>query len=123
MTRGSRLETARKAFMSILIVFAAFQQACRDEDYAPSKWTSADIRKVRSQLAKYYASNGRFPTEAEGLRVLGEVPRDSWKHEFIYRFPGKRHPEAYDLFSVGPDRQKDTADDVWGSSKGVRSYY
>ena len=103
----------RTRLMVAVFGFAALQQGCDDGHFAPREWTRADIRKIRAQLEKYHGANGRYPTEAEGLKVLGEVPHDWWKHEFIYRSPGRHHPETYDLLSAGPDFKEGTADDVW----------
>jgi general secretion pathway protein G len=42
------------------------------------------------------------------------VPKDPWQNEYIYRNPGQKNPSGYDLYSAGPDRKADTADDDWG---------
>jgi general secretion pathway protein G len=39
---------------------------------------------------------------------------DPWGHPFVYRVPGHRNPTSYDLFSLGPDCQEGTEDDIWG---------
>ena len=82
------------------------------------------------QLKMYESRNGFFPTSEQGLKALvvqpdteprpsqwmqltEEVPKDPWQNEYIYRCPGVRHPDSYDLFSAGRDRKPDTGDDVW----------
>jgi general secretion pathway protein G len=72
-----------------------------------------DVRYIVDQLERYKANNGHYPTAKEGLRAISRLPQDPWHHDYIYRIPGTRHPDAYDLFSAGPDRKADTADDYW----------
>jgi general secretion pathway protein G len=75
--------------------------------------------------------NGFYPTTEQGLQALvtrpdtdpqptrwyqlfKDVPKDPWQNTYIYRCPGIKHPDSYDLFSAGPDRKPDTSDDDWG---------
>ena len=100
-------------------------------DMAKGARTKADIRTIRTMLMSYSLSNGVYPTTEQGLkalvarpetepappswtRLLDEVPKDAWKMDYVYRCPGTRNPSSFDLFSSGPDRKPDTADDDWG---------
>ena len=91
----------------------------------------ADIQSISTQLKLYEAVNGFAPTTEQGLQALvtqpqsdprptrwyqlfRELPRDPWGNDYIYKSPGLRNPTGYDLYSAGPDRQPDTADDNWG---------
>ena len=74
----------------------------------------ADVRSIVEQLERYKADTGHYPTAGEGLRVIANVPQDPWRKDYVYRIPGTRHPDRYDLFSAGPDRRPDTPDDYWG---------
>jgi hypothetical protein len=76
--------------------------------------TAADIHSLKAQLANYQKHNHVYPTTEQGLQTLGLVPKDPWSSDYVYRYPGKRYPNAYDLFSAGPDRTAETADDEWG---------
>jgi prepilin-type N-terminal cleavage/methylation domain-containing protein len=38
--------------------------------------------------------------------------RDPWGMPYFYQAPTNDHPQVYELFSSGPDRQKDTSDDM-----------
>ena len=38
---------------------------------------------------------------------------DPWGHPYQYRNPGKRHPEGFDVYSLGPDGKDGTADDIY----------
>jgi general secretion pathway protein G len=78
-----------------------------------------DIQGIRTLLLSFNQANGYYPTTEQGLqalvpRFMEEVPKDSWGTPYVYRCPGKRRPNSYDLFSAGPDRMADTADDGWG---------
>jgi len=94
----------------------------------------ARIRAMEAQLANFKTAitafeieSGRFPRTDEGLDSLVEkpndvhewsqqmeyIPKDSWGSEFVYVYPGRRNPSGYDLSSPGPDKQSDTADDIY----------
>ena len=42
-----------------------------------------------------------------------ELPTDPWGNDFMYRFPGDRSKDGFDLFSNGPDGKAGTEDDVY----------
>ena len=92
----------------------------------------ADIQAVNTQLKLYESMNGFVPTTEQGLKALvvqpdtepkpsrwyqlfTEMPKDPWQNDYIYLSPGKKNPDTYDLYSAGPDRKPDTADDNWGN--------
>jgi general secretion pathway protein G len=98
-------------------------------DIAMKTRAQGDIQSVTTQLMIYRAQNGFFPTTEQGLKALTAkpetdprprnwsqlmptVPRDGWDMEYNYVAPGKHNPNSYDLFSSGPDRKPDTADDI-----------
>jgi general secretion pathway protein G len=91
----------------------------------------ADIQAITTQLKLYESMNGFAPTTEQGLQALvtqpstepkpnrwyqlfKEIPKDPWGNNYIYLSPGRRNPTSYDLYSAGPDRKADTADDDWG---------
>ena len=87
---------------------------------------------VRTPLVHYRMDLGDYPSTAEGLNALispsaanadrwkgpyldvtgGKVPLDPWGQPYEYRYPGVKNPGGYDIFSRGPDRIADTADDI-----------
>src|SRR2546423_1313453 len=75
---------------------------------------TADIRTLRSELNHFKLANRVYPSTEQGLRMLASGPEDPWGSAYIYRFPGIRHPDGYDLFSAGGDKMPDTFDDDWG---------
>lgn len=40
------------------------------------------------------------------------LPLDPWNNEYRYVAPGKRNAQKYDVWSLGPDGQDGTADDI-----------
>lgn len=91
----------------------------------------SSIQSIKTQLKLYESLNGFVPTSEQGLRalvsppesdprpnrwtqLLDSVPKDPWGNEYVYLSPGRRNPNGYDLYSAGPDRKADTADDDWG---------
>ena len=88
-----------------------------------------DLIAFQTALGIYELDNGAFPSTAEGLAALvrkpqGEkgwkgpyvdlkaIPLDPWGNAYVYRFPGVKHPNRYDLSSWGPDGKPGTADDI-----------
>ncbi|PYI94065.1 MAG: type II secretion system protein GspG [Verrucomicrobia bacterium] len=91
----------------------------------------SDIQGITSQLRLYESINGFLPTTEQGLQALvtqpsteprptrwyqlfKKVPKDPYGSNYIYLCPGRRNPNGFDLYSAGPDRKPDTADDNWG---------
>jgi general secretion pathway protein G len=91
----------------------------------------AEVTVVGTALELYRAENGAYPSTQQGLAALvtqplipsrtsrwtqrlRDVPKDPWGASYIYRCPGIKHPDKYDLFSVGTDGIADTGDDDWG---------
>jgi len=92
----------------------------------------ADVQAINTQLKLYESMNGFFPTTEQGIQALvtqpstdpkptrwyqlfKEMPKDPWGNDYIYLSPGKKNPDSFDLYSAGPDRKPDTADDNWGN--------
>ncbi|HEY1108603.1 MAG TPA: type II secretion system major pseudopilin GspG [Opitutaceae bacterium] len=99
--------------------------------------TAAQIfvnQSAKTPLMTYRLHTGSFPSTADGLQALitapasasgrwqgpyvEKIPLDPWKEPYQYAFPGKRNPGSYDVWSKGPDKQSDTADDIgnWGEA-------
>lgn len=89
----------------------------------------ADLGAIGTQLAMYEARHLRLPTTEQGLealverpttepvpdrwiQLLEELPKDPWGNPYQFRNPGQRSQRPYELFSMGPDGQADTEDDI-----------
>jgi len=100
-------------------------------EYSRRVRVQGDIQGITTQLKLYESMNGFYPTTDQGLRALtvqpdtdpkpsrwlqlfDKVPKDPWQSDYIYRCPGLKNPSGFDLYSAGPDRVPDTADDDWG---------
>ena len=100
-------------------------------DFGKEVRVKGDIQCLTTALRMYNAQNGFYPTTPQGLKAMvvqptseprprqwrcafddGKVPRDPWDNEYNYACPGKHNPNGFDLFSSGPDRLPNTADDI-----------
>ena len=87
---------------------------------------------LKTPLVRYRIDLGDYPATAEGLAALvaapgnaaekwrgpyldvsgGKLPVDPWGQPYEYRYPGVKNAGGYDLYSKGPDRVAETADDI-----------
>jgi general secretion pathway protein G len=115
----------------VILLGLAISKIGNPTGFAKQTAVRADIQAIGTQLQLYESMNGFYPTTEQGLQALvtqadtdpkptrwyqlfKQVPKDPWGNNYIYRCPGTKHPESYDLLSAGPDRKPDTADDDWG---------
>ena len=124
--------------IAILGVLAAFVVPSFMRSAEDAKVDAAAIQISRSgpiavSLNMFRLHVGRYPTTEEGLRALWEKPdtldetdkwvgpyiedvnslKDPWgKNEYQYRSPGEYSVDSYDLWSMGPDKEDGTDDDV-----------
>jgi len=136
-----RLKTKQEGFtlleimivVSIIVILLglAISKIGNPTGFAKQTAVRADVQAIGTQLQLYESMNGFYPTTEQGLQALvtqpqndprparwyqlfKQIPKDPWGNDYIYRCPGTKHPDSYDLFSAGPDRKSDTADDDWG---------
>jgi general secretion pathway protein G len=99
-------------------------------DTAHDTTVQGDLQKIKLALTAYESSAGRAPTTDQGLDALvnkptkppipdkwhpylDEVPQDPWKQPYHYKYPAsKSKKDSYDIWSVGPDGQDNTPDDI-----------
>ncbi|SRR6266513_730576 len=115
----------------VILLGLAISKIGNPTGWAKSVGVKADIQSIGTQLMQYEAMNGFYPSSEQGLQALvtqpqseprpnrwypffKDLPKDPWQSPYVYRCPGIKHPDKYDLYSAGPDRQPDTADDDWG---------
>lgn len=90
---------------------------------AKSATAKTQIEMLASALDAYRLDTGRYPTTAQGLQALVEMPQvdppsnwrgpylrkavppDPWGRPYIYISPGEVNPTGFDLFSYGADGQ------------------
>jgi general secretion pathway protein G len=115
-----------------LLMGAAIYKLAGNVEVSRHVRVQGDIQAFNTQLKLYQSLNGFFPTTDQGLQALvtppvtdpkptrwtqlmnDPLPKDPWGTPYIYLCPGKKNPNSYDLYSAGPDRTPDTADDDWG---------
>lgn len=98
-------------------------------DSAKIQKAQNDVLAFKEMLAAYELDNQVLPTTDQGIKALWARPTaepipprwrayldhevlDPWGHSYQYRNPGKHNPNKYDVFSLGPDGQPDTDDDI-----------
>jgi general secretion pathway protein G len=90
----------------------------------------ADIKAWETNLIRYQTQNMTLPTQQQGLESMVNKPtadpqpkfwrplakpellRDPWGHPYQFRNPGVHNQQGYDIFSLGPDGQEGTPDDI-----------
>ena len=114
-----------------LLMGAAIFKMKGSVEYSRHVKVAGDIQGISTQLKLYESMNGFYPTTEQGLQALvvqpdtdpkptrwyqlfSEQPKDAWQSDYVYRCPGVKNPNGYDLYSAGPDKKPDTADDDWG---------
>lgn len=96
-------------------------------DEAKKVAAAAGINRLKTSLTMYEMATKSAPTTEQGLKALVTQPEgvrnwsqkadisdleDPWGREFMYTFPGVHNPKSYDIFSGGPDKLPNTADDI-----------
>lgn len=136
-----RTRTRRHAFtlielllvMVIIAVLAAVvlpKLTGRSEDARISA-AKSQIAIFSNALSTYEIDNGSYPSTAQGLDALRNKPSgtpepkgwkrpylekdagvDPWGNEWVYRQPGTKNADGYDVLSAGPDGREGTEDDI-----------
>jgi general secretion pathway protein G len=84
------------------------------------EWQTAelDLKGFAGALELFRRLNARYPSTYEGLKALcearfleGPEKPDPWGHRYVYISPGVRHPQSYDLASLGADGKPGGEDD------------
>ncbi len=116
----------------VIILGVAVSKLGNTTGVAKDMRVRADIQAISTQLKLYESVNGFLPTTEQGLKALvtppesdpkptrwyqlfKELPQDPWSNNYLYLSPGRKNPTGYDLYSAGPDRKPDTADDNLGN--------
>lgn len=74
-----------------------------------------DIRKYPTKLEDLIekpsdsAAAGRWPGKYMQIQAM---PVDPWDNPYKYAAPGKKNADSFDVWSVGPDGQDGTEDDI-----------
>lgn len=102
-------------------------------DEARIEAARADVKVFSDALDQYQMHVGAFPAQEEGLNALvtapatlkdptkwkgpyikvTSVPKDPWGNDYVYKNPSDRGLKWPDVYSLGPDGQAGTEDDVY----------
>lgn len=98
-----------------------------------AKITTARIGLLEGKIQEFYLDCGFFPSTEPGLESLRVAPSvgrqckdyrtggyvskesellDGWEQPFEYVYPGQNNPGKFDIWSIGPDGQSGTDDDI-----------
>ena len=99
------------------------------QEDANKQAAAIDIKAIETAMKMYKLKNNVYPSTEQGLEALvsqtdiepiprsfpseGFLPRlplDPWKNEYLLVSPGDNG--TYDIFSMGPDMQAETEDDI-----------
>lgn len=100
-----------------------------NKEKADRQKAMSDIVTLENALDMYRLDNGRYPTTEQGVKALVTVPKidpipknyrsdgyirrlpkDPWGNDYQLRYPGEYG--AIDIFSMGPDGETGTDDDI-----------
>ncbi len=138
--RRPRARRAGFTLMEVLLVLAilvilgslAGGMYLRVQNRANMSAAQAQIGLFKQPLNMFRLSTNQFPTTAQGLDALincppdlpnpnkwdgpyldkPTVPLDPWEQPYQYASPGRVNPDTYDVWSLGPDGQDGTQDDI-----------
>lgn len=134
-----KIRTAQKGFtiLEVMIVIAILGMMASlvvgnlmdSADEAKIQSTAIEIKNLESILDLYKLKAGQYPTTEQGLEALvsapeiepvprnypqngflDELPQDKWGNDYQLINPGEMG--KFDLFSVGPDGEAGTEDDI-----------
>jgi general secretion pathway protein G len=85
------------------------------------------LDRIQTGLEAYHDDTRGYPNTATGLDALlrrplhaanwqgpylDKIPKDPWRHDYIYVCPGIHNPSSFDLSSMGPDGKLGDDDDI-----------
>lgn len=88
----------------------------------------AQMNTIKTAILQYRTHNRTMPGELEFLvkpppnaRIKRQYIDESgiidpWGEKYQLRNPGKKNPQGFDIFSMGPDKKEGTDDDIYSSN-------
>lgn len=83
-------------------------------DKAKVRIAGKDIHMLSSAVDSFYLDKGQYPVSLQALvdaKFIAKVSKDPWRKDFVYYTPAQ-DGKPYALFSMGPDGQAGTPDDI-----------
>jgi general secretion pathway protein G len=126
--------------LAILGLLVGLAVSNLDTIFGGAQTKTAEIfvsESIKLPLTSYRIHMGDYPSTAEGLQALiappanradqwhgpyladAKIPLDPWGDAYVYRYPGTKNKNSYDVFSKGPDKTEGTKDDIgnWSEEK------
>jgi general secretion pathway protein G len=149
MTRGRRAVRSGFTLIEVMIVLAIVLALAglvgvvlfQRQDQAKVDLTKYDLQAIKKAMDFFRFDFGRYPTDEEGVAVLWDrellgaevdaakyteylaepLAEDRWGNEWGYRAESETREGMYDLWSIGPDGEEGTEDDIslWASVEDV----
>jgi general secretion pathway protein G len=136
--RAARLRRSRRGFtlvelLLVLVILGILASLVLPKftgrtEQARVTAAQTQISTFGTALDAFEVDTGSYPRGQDGLNQLvaapadvpnwrgpylkSDIPADPWGRPYIYEFPGRLNPAGYDLRSMGPDGQPNTADDI-----------
>ncbi|MBN2024883.1 MAG: type II secretion system major pseudopilin GspG [Pirellulales bacterium] len=125
--------------LAILVIIASFAVIALGpmQRSAYTRAALAQVKAFKSPLQAYRLDMKDFPSTAQGLEALRNVPNDApnpdkwagpyldspvpldpWDQPYQYEYPGKHGQDLPDIWSFGADGIDGTADDVGNWAEG-----
>jgi general secretion pathway protein G len=120
--------------MVIIVILASFAVVGlgNARDKARKNQAKAQVEIFRSAIESYCNDINDYPSTQSGLESLRycpsdipnpakwgprpyldrELPPDPWDQPYQYCCPGRINGDSFDVWSLGPDRQDNTQDDI-----------
>ncbi len=116
--------------LAILVILGTFAVTNFSKVFAGAKIKAAQsqLNEFKTPLSIYQMDIGTYPDNNTGLQALraapadladgskwggpylsSEIPKDPWENDYQYE---QLSPDAYKVFSAGPDGQAGTEDDI-----------
>jgi general secretion pathway protein G len=76
------------------------------------------ISGIVNAVRAYEVDTMKLPTTGQGIQMLVEkgklnkMPEDPWGKPYIYRRPGAKSKDGFEVYSAGEDGIPDNADDI-----------
>jgi len=111
-------------------------------DEAKLQTAKTQVQSIIGALNQYKLKCNLYPTTEQGLLALIEppgsgktckrypeggfldgktVPIDPWDNEYQFTSPGTNNPNGVDVWSMGPDMENGTGDDIGNWTKAEES--
>lgn len=116
LARSGGFSLVELIVVMVIIGMLASLVAIRTRSYliaSKQNAAKAEIALIVKAIETFYADQGRYPTNDEGIAILAtgtpafpdgfltKIPKDPWNNPYEYVSPGERSP--YEVISLGGD--------------------